>query len=97
MEKINKMKTNSWYTDICKSLVVVALAVLSLVGCKPGIPGKYLQADEMADILYDYHLADGISNSSMQGTRASITLRTFRANILRKYGVTQAQFDSSLV
>lgn len=97
MEKINKMKTNSWYTDICKSLVVVALAVLSLVGCKPGIPGKYLQADEMADILYDYHLADGISNSSMQGTRDSITLRTFRANILRKYGVTQAQFDSSLV
>ncbi len=83
--------------NICKSFVVVVFAVLSIVGCKPGIPDKYLQPDEMADILYDYHLAEGIANGSMQDTRDTIALRTFRASILRKHGVSQADFDSSLV
>lgn len=77
-------------------LVVLIIAVLSLVGCKPGIPGKYLQPDEMADILYDYHLAEGITDCNQNG-RDSVALRAFRTSILNHHGVTEAEFDSSMV
>lgn len=76
--------------------VALLIAVLSLAGCKPGIPGKYLQPDEMADILYDYHLAEGITDSNT-GDRDSVALRAFRTSILEHHGVTEAVFDSSMV
>lgn len=78
-------------------LFAVFCGMLLFVQCKPGIPDKYLQPAEMADILYEYHLAEGIANGSMQDTRDTIALRTFRQNILGRYGVSQAEFDSSLV
>ena len=76
-------------------VLAALLAVMSLAGCKPGIPGKYLQPDEMADILYDYHLAEGITNTADAGD--SLALRTFRASILERHGVSVADFDSSMV
>ncbi len=48
----------------CRLHLLAACLVLFMTvvftGCKPGIPGRYLQMDEMADILYDYHVADGM-------------------------------------
>ena len=41
-----------------KTNVFVALcAMLLLVSCKPGVPGDYLQPGKMADILYEFQLA----------------------------------------
>lgn len=74
---------------------LVVIAAIMFVGCKPGIPGRYLQPDEMADILYDYHLAEGVVNSSMPND--SIAMRTYQTSILEHHGVSRADFDSSMV
>lgn len=70
-------------------------SVLATVGCKPSIPRQYIQPDVMAEILYDYHIADGVTTISTPGD--TIALRAYKANILAKYKVTEAEFDSSLV
>lgn len=73
--------------------VAVVLVGMTAVSCKPGIPSHYLQPDELADILYDYHVAQGIAQSQND----TIALRTYRLSILKKYGVEKADFDSSMV
>ena len=73
----------------------VVLLFLMSVGCKPTIPGKYLQPDMMAEILYDYHIAEGVVNATEAGD--TLALRSFKSNILSKYGVSEADFYSSMV
>ena len=39
----------------------VCAVILLMTGCKPGVPKEYIQPDDMEDILYDYHVADGMA------------------------------------
>ena len=77
-------------------LVIVGATVLVLLSaCTPQVPSKYLQPDEMEDLMYDYYLSQGISNG-----RAGSTDYNRRYNlqtVLKKYGLTNAEFDSTLV
>ena len=67
--------------------------VLLQFSCKPSVPSKYIQPDDMEDILYDYHLADGMSNQN--GDYRSLIM--YKTAILKKYNVSNADFDSSMV
>ena len=78
-----------------KKLFIVVIATIAVASCKPGVPGRYLSADEMADILYDYHVAEGIAQE--QAGRDTLMLRAFKANILASHDVSEADFDSSMV
>lgn len=70
--------------------------LLIIFSCKPQVPGKYIQPDDFEDILYDYHLADAIVNND--GTdEKKYELTLYRQAVLKKYDITQAEFDSSLV
>lgn len=84
----------------CRLRLLTACLVLFmtvvLTGCKPGIPGRYLQMDEMVDILYDYHVADGMVQTNFDSPD-SVAMRAYRISILKNHGVTQADFDSSMV
>ena len=77
-------------------LVIVGATVLVLLSaCTPQVPSKYLQPDDMEDLMYDYYLSQGISNG-----RAGSTDYDRRYNlqtVLKKYGLTNAEFDSTLV
>lgn len=75
---------------------LVLFMTVVLTGCKPGIPGRYLQMDEMVDILYDYHVADGMVQTNFDSPD-SVAMRAYRISILKNHGVTQADFDSSMV
>ena len=79
-------------------LFVCCLAWLAatFVGCKPGVPKEHIQPGKMEDILYDYHVADGMA---YLGDYQELPFRrkAYREAALRKHGVTEAQFDSSLV
>ena len=78
-----------------KTNVFVALcAMLLLVSCKPGVPGDYLQPGKMADILYEFQMAQTLYD---QQGGDSLTLLSYRANIFKKNGVTEAEFNSSMV
>lgn len=78
-------------------IVPFVLIVVSLFSCKPKVPGEYIQPDEFEDILYDFHLADGMANSKDANEDVSYDMTLYRQAVLRKYGITQAEFDSSLV
>ena len=69
--------------------------VMALVGCKPGVPNQYIQPDDMEDILYDYHIADGMV-STRPGETADLT-QAYHVAVLKKHHVTQSEFDSSMV
>ena len=72
---------------MAKGLICVILVLFGLFSCKPSVDDEYIQPDEMEDILYEYHLAEEIAR----------LIRSFKANILNKYGVSQAELDSSLL
>jgi len=75
-------------------IVLVAAAAL-MVSCKPSVPSEYIQPDDMEDLIYDYHVAQGIA--MQQDGSQDYNRRLNFELVLKKHGLTQAQFDSSLV
>ena len=73
------------------------MLVIIFEGCKPGVPSEYLQPGEMEDILYDYHVADGMAYAEGNYADLSYRRKAYREAALRKHGVTEAELDSSLV
>lgn len=73
------------------------LLLVLMFSCKPQVPDEYIQPDEFEDILYDFHLADGMANSNSESADVPYDVTLYRQAVLRKYGITQAEFDSSLV
>lgn len=72
----------------------VLAVLLFLTGCKPSVPGRYLSKGKMENILYDYHIAQAMAE---QSNRPAMNASVYRAAIFKKYQVTEAEFDSSLV
>lgn len=66
-----------------------------MTGCKPTVPSTFLSESEMEDILYDYHLAEAMAR--VQPDNYDANLIAYRAAVLKKYDVTQARFDTSMV
>ena len=75
--------------------IVGATIMVLLSACKPQVPSKYLQPDEMEDLMYDYYLSQGISNSQPRTT--DYDRRYNMQAVLKKYNLTNAEFDSTLV
>lgn len=80
-------------------LVAVWVCALSFfVSCKPTVPSRYIQPDAMEDILYDYHISQVMGLRSQSAELSSVHMQNLYYHaVLRKYGVTEAEFDSSLV
>ena len=79
-------------------LLIVIGVVMWLVGCKPGTPSEYIQPDDMEDILVDYHMARAMANQE-DGSyeERNYHQALYIEAVMAKHGVTQAEFDSSLV
>ena len=76
-----------------KSIVILCI-LLAVVGCRPrGV----LSNREMRDVLYDLHRADGAIQVAGYNYSHDQELAGYYKNVLDKHGITQAQFDSSLV
>lgn len=81
------------YKKLSYCLLLASVYFVSM-SCKPSVPKEYLQPDEMEDILYDYHLADAMYRSNNGEAK---TMIAYKAAVLKKNGVTEAEFDSSMV
>lgn len=77
-----------------KNLLLLLGFVGTVASCKPGVPSRYIQPDDMEDILYDYHIADGIAQLP---NTDSTSLMTYHQAVFKKYDITKAEFDSSMV
>lgn len=80
----------------------LALAVtgtlMLMAACKPGTPSKYIQPDDMEDILVDYHLARALAMESGNSQQhPDYLMQLYVASVLQSHGVTREQFDSSLL
>ena len=79
---------------------LLILSFLLSAGCtkKKHIRGKeYVEREVLVDILVDIHLVDGITNDRKFYRRYEHTDSIdLLSPILEKYGVTHAQFDSTL-
>ena len=77
--------------------VLIALFAFSMLqACKPTVPSKYIQPGELEDILYDYHIAQALATTDQMSNYDFERTKYFLA-VLKKYGLTQAEFDSSMV
>lgn len=98
------MSNNRRTFILLQALMLIPIVALMVVSCKPTVPSEYIQPEEMEDILYDYHLSQAMA---YQRTRGNLQIResatpAYKRNeyyhsVLRKHGVTEAEFDSSLV
>lgn len=71
---------------------------MAMVACTPSVPSRYIQPDDMADILCDFHVSQAMANQQGKSEEERSYLKTlYFASVLEKYGVTKADFDSSLV
>ncbi len=78
-------------------LSVFAIAIL-IAGCKPSVPSKYISPSDMEDIIYDYCLAQGvIAGNATPYEKKKRDLYVYKNEILKKHGVTEAEYDSSMV
>mgnify|MGYP002520867324 CR=1 FL=1 len=83
-----------------KAFVCLVLAIglmTSFQSCKPSVPSQYLSKGEMEDILYDIHVAEAMSSTESQPGGERADMITYKEAILKKYGVTSEDFDSSMV
>lgn len=82
------------------SYIIVAMAVIiimAVTSCKPTVPRKYIQPDEMEGILYDYYISQALANHGTDYETSSFNKNVYYNAVLKKHGVTEAEFDSSLV
>lgn len=76
---------------VCIALMIVTAFFGS---CKDESKKMVIAEGKMEDVLYDYHLLDGIVRTS---NLDSATIRAYVEAVYEKHGITQAEFDSSMV
>ena len=77
----------------CRYLILAFVGFQLLQACKPKDPPQYIQPDEMEDILYDYHVAQGMALGVENNPYNS---HLYYEAVLKKHHVTREHFDSSL-
>ena len=69
-----------------------------LAACKPGTPSQYIQPGDMEDILVDYYMARAMAQQDkFSYEEREYNMALYSEAVLKRHGVTQAEFDSSLV
>lgn len=76
-------------------LLPLFLCILLFTGCKVQIPKEVIPEKEMEDLLYDYHIAKAMGEGLSYNENYKKVLYT--NYVYKKHGVTEAEFDSSLV
>lgn len=76
-------------------LLVISVVFTSFCACsKKSEPNAILSAEEMEDVLFDYHLAQSLVNQS--GDSADFRIRVYAESVFKKHEVTEEQFNTSL-
>lgn len=73
--------------------VIMLAMTLSFGSCKKEST-KILSSSKMEQILYDYHVAEAMSAESDVD---SVKARSYLLSVFKKHGITEAEFDSSMV
>lgn len=77
--------------------VVFVFSLNFLISCKPTVPEQYIQPDELEKILYDYYVAQALPSQGQRLDSIPYYRNLYYDVVLQKYGITKAEFDSSMV
>ena len=78
-----------------KKFLFIFVLCPCLFACKPALPPNVLSESKIESVLYDYHLAQALAetcNGEVDAERYELQQAVFR-----KHGITEAEFDSSMV
>ena len=78
-----------------KNVCYVLILLLALAGCKIRRPDSVIPESQMEELLYDYHLAKAMGENLSGEDNYKKAL--YVEYVFRKYGTTEAAFDSSMV
>jgi hypothetical protein len=73
------------------------LLIALLMACAPSVPKRFIQPGDMEDILYDYHVAQAMAKAERAGDDTKFDQTKYFYGVLKKYGVTKEDFDSSMI
>lgn len=73
---------------------IVLLAGMALTGCRPR---NVLSSSRLEDLLYDMHRAEAILQQAGYNYGHEDEVMKYHYEVLAAHGVTQAQFDSTIV
>ena len=76
-------------------LCCVCMLALAIAGCKVKRPDDVISESKMENLLYDYHLAKSMGDNLPYSENYKKAL--YLDAVFKKYGTTEAVFDSSLV
>lgn len=79
------------------SVLLSVAVVLMFAACTSSSSDKVLDKRQMSDLLIDIHRAESIVEYDNGDFRSDSARQLMQQSVLAKHGVTQAQFDSSLV
>lgn len=71
-------------------LLLLVVVNIAMAACAPSRPSGVMSEGDMEDVLYDMHVAQ-----VMYETNDEKDIIALRASVLKKYGVTQEEWDSS--
>lgn len=75
-------------------LLIIAVSYMTL-SCKPSVPLDIISPSDLEEILYDYHVAQSMAETSNDSV--SIKRHRYVKAVFDKHGITEAEFDSSMV
>lgn len=78
------------------SLLILSFLIMSMTGCKSQ-PDGVISHDEMVDLMTDMHKAEAVIDMNAARFNNDSLRKAMRQSVLMKHGVTQAQFDTTLV
>ena len=76
--------------------VLLLTLLFTVSACRTRGEKKHLSQGKMEEILYDYHVADAISGMDYD-YKDTLRMRVYKQAVLKKHGVSEADFDSSMV
>ena len=82
--------------QVIKQMILLAVGLLLIAACKPQVPKEYIQPDEMEDLLYDYYVAQSMPTGTGSKDEMDYGHQYHTSLVLKKYGRTQAELDSSM-
>ncbi|MCQ2290546.1 MAG: DUF4296 domain-containing protein [Muribaculaceae bacterium] len=79
-----------------KLLILIAMAAVLLSGCDKA-PDGVIKESDMADFLYDLYRLEAIIDMNPDAFPTDSLKRVAKQSLFKKHGITQADYDSSLV
>ena len=78
------------------AVISILTIILALVACK-STPDGVLDHDDFVNLLVDVHKGEAYTDINFRDFRADSTKQAYKQSILAKHGISQADFDTTMM